>query len=93
MKSNNGYSFFFLGLGIGAAVGMLFAPKSGADTRNYLQSKAGDTAEQLKQQGSKAMDMANEGIGRAKAMFQDQANKVQSAVDEGKRAYNETVKA
>ena len=33
-------SFFLVGLGIGALVGILFAPKSGEETREYLSSKA-----------------------------------------------------
>jgi gas vesicle protein len=33
-------SFFLVGLGIGAMVGLLFAPKSGEDTREYLTGKA-----------------------------------------------------
>jgi gas vesicle protein len=33
-------SYFLAGLGIGALVGILFAPKSGEETREYLTSKA-----------------------------------------------------
>jgi gas vesicle protein len=36
-------SVFLVGLGIGALVGILFAPKSGEDTREYLSSKAEKT--------------------------------------------------
>ena len=34
-------SFFLVGLGIGALVGILFAPKSGEETREYLTSRHG----------------------------------------------------
>ena len=33
-------SFFLVGLGIGALVGILFAPKSGEETREFLAKKA-----------------------------------------------------
>jgi gas vesicle protein len=33
-------SYFLVGLGVGALVGVLFAPKSGEDTREYLAGKA-----------------------------------------------------
>ena len=33
-------AFFLVGLGIGALVGILFAPKSGDETREYLTGKA-----------------------------------------------------
>ena len=91
MQSNNGYSYFLFGVGVGAVVGLLFAPKTGADARNYLQSKAEDTAEHLKNQGQRAMDLANEGIGRAKGMLRNQADSVSQAVEAGKRAYADAV--
>jgi len=43
MADNSGskVSYFLVGLGIGALVGILFAPKSGEETREYLaQMKA-----------------------------------------------------
>ena len=38
-------SFFIVGMGIGALVGLLFAPKSGEETREYLTGKADDGRE------------------------------------------------
>ena len=35
-------SFFIVGMGIGALVGLLFAPKSGEETREYLAGRADD---------------------------------------------------
>ena len=42
MSENSGskVSFFLVGLGIGALVGILFAPKSGEETREFLAQKA-----------------------------------------------------
>lgn len=36
------------GLAVGAVVGILFAPESGADTRGRISDKAGDLAESMK---------------------------------------------
>src|SRR5437899_12434474 len=33
-------SYFLVGLGVGALVGVLFAPKSGEETRRFLSDKA-----------------------------------------------------
>ena len=33
-------TYFLVGLGVGALVGILFAPKSGEDTREYIVKKA-----------------------------------------------------
>src|ERR1035438_4219598 len=38
----NGLSAFLLGLGVGVGIGILFAPKSGEETREYLRSKANE---------------------------------------------------
>ena len=38
-------SFFLVGLGIGAAVGVLFAPRSGEETRDLITQKAGEGRE------------------------------------------------
>ena len=38
--------YFFLGLGLGVAVGMLFAPKSGEETRDFLRKKADEEIEE-----------------------------------------------
>ena len=48
----NGLSAFLLGLGVGVGLGMLFAPKSGQETRDLLRSKAGEGTEYLKQRSS-----------------------------------------
>ena len=45
----NGLSAFLLGLGVGVGIGMLFAPKSGQETREMIKNKAGESGEFLKQ--------------------------------------------
>ena len=45
----SGFSSFLLGLGVGIGIGMLFAPKSGADTRQVIKDKAGESTDYLKQ--------------------------------------------
>ena len=41
----NGLSSFLLGLGVGVGIGMLFAPKSGSETREIIKNKAGESGE------------------------------------------------
>jgi len=50
---------FLLGLGVGVAIGMLFAPKSGDETRELIKNKAGEGGEFLKQRGSELKDTAS----------------------------------
>ena len=51
MEEDKRISYFALGLGIGVAVGILFAPKSGEETRLLLRSKADDSKDYLKRKG------------------------------------------
>ena len=52
MSDRDGSSFlwFLTGLGIGAAIGVLYAPKSGRETRETLVGKAEEGREVLNQQ-------------------------------------------
>ena len=54
MEDDNKLSYFFLGLGLGVAVGVLFAPKSGAETREFLRNKAEEGTDYVKQQADNA---------------------------------------
>ena len=47
--SKNGAGKFLLGLGIGAGLGILFAPKSGAETRKELSEKIKELYEKAKE--------------------------------------------
>ena len=48
--SRDGLANFFLGLGVGVGLGLLFAPKTGEETREILKSKADEGKEFLKKQ-------------------------------------------
>jgi gas vesicle protein len=93
MEANNRFSYFFLGLGLGTAVGLLFAPKSGTDSRNYLRSKTQEGATYLKNQGEQLANSAAETVERGKRTLQDEVNNLTNAVDVGKQAYREAVEA
>ena len=41
-NSSSKFSYFLVGLGLGALLGILFAPKSGEETREYLLDKANE---------------------------------------------------
>ncbi len=58
MDDDSKMSFFFLGLGIGAAMGVLFAPKSGTETRDFLMSKANEGADLAKRRAQELKDQA-----------------------------------
>ena len=89
MSNNVGskISFFLVGLGIGALVGILFAPKSGEETREFLSQKADEGREYAQRKARELRDRAEDLIERSKnaAVLQKESNS--AAVDAGREAY------
>lgn len=89
MEDDNKLSYFFLGLGLGVAVGVLFAPKSGSETRDLLKSRANEGADFVKRRSTELRDQAAEAIDRSKESLRRQKDNLSAAVDAGKQAYRE----
>ncbi len=64
---------FFYGLGLGVALGVLFAPMSGEETRGNLKERAGDL-------GDNARQLVNQGADKAKQAYSDSAEKLRTGV-------------
>ncbi|HYL68017.1 MAG TPA: YtxH domain-containing protein [Candidatus Limnocylindria bacterium] len=80
-------SFFLVGLGIGALVGILFAPKSGEETREYLTSKADEGRDYAQKKARELRERAEDLIERSKEIMARQKDSLSSAVEAGKDAY------
>ncbi|HEX4594565.1 MAG TPA: YtxH domain-containing protein [Bryobacteraceae bacterium] len=91
MEDDNKFSYFFLGLGLGVAVGLLFAPNSGAETRDLIRSKADESKDYLKKRGNELRDTATDAIEKGKTAVSRQRDHLSAAVDAGKQAYREAV--
>jgi len=91
MDDDSKLSFFCLGLGLGVAVGVLFAPKSGAETRELIRSKANDGTDYAKRRAADLRDTANETVETAKEALRRQKESLAQAVEAGKQAYRESV--
>jgi gas vesicle protein len=87
----NGLSSFLLGLGVGVAIGMLFAPKSGQETREIIKNKTGEGTDYLKQRGAGLKQTAAEWVDKGKDALGRQKDNLSDAVEAGKQAYRETV--
>lgn len=93
MEDDNKFSYFFLGLGLGVAAGLLFAPKSGPETRDLLRSKADEGKEFLKRRSAEVRDQASDAIERGRSTVNRQRDNLMAAVEAGKQAYREAVTA
>ena len=87
----NGLSSFLLGLGVGVAIGMLFAPKSGEETRQLIKDKAGEGGEYLKQRGSELKENATGWVDKGREAVNRQKEHLNDAMEAGKQAYRDAV--
>ena len=91
MDEDRRLSYFFLGLGVGVAVGILFAPKSGEETRTLLKSKADEGRGYLKRRSEDLRSGATELYERGRSTVSRQRENLSAAVEAGKQAYREAV--
>jgi gas vesicle protein len=91
MEENKGLPYFFLGLGIGVAVGMIFAPQAGGETRTMLKTKAEEGTDYLKRRSGDLRSSASEIVERGKQVVNRQKERVSSSVEAGKQAYRDTM--
>lgn len=87
----NGLSSFLLGLGVGVGIGMLFAPKSGRETRELIKDKAGEGTDYLKQRGSDIKQTASEWVDKGKEALGRQKENIADAMEAGRQAYRDAV--
>lgn len=81
--------WFLAGLGIGAVAGILYAPRSGSETREALRSKAEEGRELVRQRAREAREQATEWTDRGREMLNQQKEQFRSAYEAGRQAYHE----
>ena len=86
---SNGFAWFLAGLGLGAVIGVLYAPKSGAETRQDILDAADEGREFVNSRARQARDQANVWVERGKDILSQQRENVASAVRAGKEAYRQ----
>ncbi len=82
-------SYFAFGLGLGLAIGVLFAPKSGEETREFIRAKADEGRDYLRRRGEELRDKAEEAYDRGRSAVSRQRENLAAAVDAGKQAYRD----
>ncbi len=86
-NSGSGFMWFIAGLGLGALVGVLYAPRSGSETREQILRSADEGKEWATSRAREAREQANQWVERGKDVVRAQKDQLSSAVEAGRQAY------
>jgi len=88
-KSSSGASYFLVGLGVGSLIGILFAPKSGEETREHLSRKVNEGSEYAQKKARELKARAEDLVERGKDLVTQKKGKIAAAVDVGRETYEQ----
>lgn len=91
MSDHDGNSFvwFLAGLGLGALAGVLYAPRSGAETREQLRVRAEEGREYMRNRARDAREQAHDWADRGREVVNQQKEQFRAAYEAGRQAYHE----
>jgi len=88
-REGSGFLWFLAGLGIGAAVGILYAPKAGGETREQLRSAAEEFPDTVRERARQAREQAGSWAERGREYLNQQKDQIRAAYEAGREAYRE----
>jgi gas vesicle protein len=102
MEQRSGIGYFLLGLGVGVAAGILWAPRTGEETRQLIAEKANEGAdyvrarteegkEYVRQQADTLKGSAGDVYEKGRSTVLRHKENLTAAVEAGKQAYREAV--
>src|ERR1700728_1013777 len=102
MEERSGFGYFLLGLGIGVAAGILWAPRAGEETRQLIAEKPGEGADELKPRAQEGTDSVRQRADDIKGTAADlyekgrqtvsrQKDTLGAAVEAAKQSYRDAV--
>jgi gas vesicle protein len=71
MDDNNNIGWFLAGAAIGAAAGILFAPKTGRDTRQIVSKTTLESRDVMEQSGRELMEKGKDLYDRGRKLAED----------------------
>jgi len=83
------FGFFLAGLGMGAILALLFAPRSGKETREYIAGKAEEGRDYVKAKTEDLRRQAEGAVDKGKDLVTKQKELLSAALEAGKQAYQE----
>src|SRR5208282_2560718 len=88
-NGGSNFGFFLAGLGIGAILALLYAPRSGKETREYISGKAEEGRDYVKAKSEDLRRQAEDAVEKGKDLVSKQKELLSAALEAGKQAYQE----
>jgi gas vesicle protein len=88
-NDGSGILWFMAGLGIGAALGILYAPKTGEETRQQILDAAGQGKDVVRERARQAREQAGTWADKGRDYLNSQKEQIRSAYDAGRQAYRD----
>ena len=87
-KTMPNVNYFLVGLGIGSAVAILLAPKSGQETRQYIADKTREANDFTRQKAREIKIRAEDAVERSKETIAQTKEQIATAIEVGRETYN-----
>ena len=88
-RGTNSIGWFVAGLGLGALIGVLYAPRSGRETREALRNSVDEGRDYLVSRGREARDNMGQWVEKGKERVSREKDQISSAIEAGRQAYRE----
>jgi gas vesicle protein len=86
-----GVAWFLAGIGVGALIGILYAPKSGKETREDLAQRAQDGKEYLRVRSKQAADQMSDMMDKGKDQMSQYVGRGRDLADRGRAQWQDFV--
>ncbi len=88
-RDGNSFVWFLAGLGLGALAGVLYAPRSGSETREQIRARAEEGREYMKNRAREAKEQASQWADKGREVVTQQKEQFRAAYEAGRQAYHE----
>ena len=88
-RDSNSFVWFLAGLGLGALAGVLYAPRSGTETREALRARAEEGRDYVRSRAREAREQAAQWADKGRDVVNTQKEQFRAAYEAGRQAYHE----
>ncbi|MGA9392060.1 MAG: YtxH domain-containing protein [Candidatus Sulfotelmatobacter sp.] len=88
-SDSSSFVWFLAGLGLGALVGILYAPRAGHEMREELRARAEQGSDFVRNRAREAKEQAAGWVDKGKSAVNQQKDQFRAAYEAGRQAYQE----